>query len=126
MDTIGCDMFVDVHGDETISYNFVSANYTEKWGARLEALQEKFMDTMIGVNPDMQKDFGYEDDELDLTICSDQIADRFGCLSFTLEMPFKDNKKFPEHCREWSPKRSMNLGSSFVDAMVMEMGNLRP
>ena len=125
MDKIGCDMFMDVHGDESISYNFICGNYTGKWGPRLEELQEKFLDTIIEINPDMQKEFGYDDDEIDLTICSDQIGERFGCLSFTLEMPFKDNTLFPEPNCEWSPRRSMRLGSSFLDAISKEMSNFR-
>jgi murein tripeptide amidase MpaA len=127
LDAIGCDMFMDVHGDETLPFNFIAGSCgIPKWGPRLKSLHDSFLDTIIEINPDMQREFGYEEDEVaDLTICSHQVGERFDCLSFTLEMPFKDNSNMPEPVYEWSPKRAMHLGASFLDAIAKEMKTFR-
>lgn len=127
LDAIGCDMFMDIHGDEALACNFVADSAgIPKWGPRLKKLQDDFLDTLIAINPDMQKDLGYAETKVaDLTICSNQIGERFDCLSFTLEMPFKDNANLPEPIREWSAARSMRLGASFLDAVAQELKNFR-
>lgn len=127
MDAIGCDMFMDVHGDETLPYNFIAGSHgIPKWSPRLKKLEDDFLNTIIEINPDMQKEFNYGDDEVaDLTICSNQVGERFDCLSFTLEMPFKDNAQWPEPVHEWSPERAMRLGASYLDAIVREMEKFR-
>lgn len=127
LDAIGCDMFIDVHGDETLPYNFIAGSHgIPKWSPRLKSLEDNFLNTIMEINPDMQKEFGYGDDEVaDLTICSNQVGERFDCLSFTLEMPFKDNAELPEPLREWSAARAMHLGASYVDAIAREAKHLR-
>lgn len=36
----GCDLFVDVHGDEALPYNFIAGNEgIPAWDARLQGLQ---------------------------------------------------------------------------------------
>lgn len=43
MDRVGCDMFVDVHGDETLPYNFLSGSEgLPCWSPRLKGLQDAF------------------------------------------------------------------------------------
>ena len=34
-----------------------------------------------------------------------QLAERFGAVSMTLEMPFKDNADLPDPVYGWSPDR---------------------
>jgi hypothetical protein len=60
-----------------------------------------------------------------LAICSNQIADRFDCLSFTLEMPFKDTTMLPDHVQGWSIERSIHLGSSILVPIAAVMHQLR-
>ena len=38
-----------------------------------------------------------------------QLAERYGCVSMTLEMPFKDNFDLPDPLYGWSPERSKFL-----------------
>lgn len=127
LDTIGCDMFMDVHGDEGLPYNFISGSHgIPKWGERLQKLEDDFVDALISINPDMQKEYGYGIDEVaNLSMCSNQIGERFDCLSFTFEMPFKDNCNIPEPVSEWSPERAIRMGKSFLDAIYREMKNFR-
>lgn len=43
MDRVGVDFCIDVHGDETLPYNFLSGSEgLPKWGPRLKHLQDKF------------------------------------------------------------------------------------
>lgn len=40
MEATGCDLFVDVHGDEELTYNFIAGNEgIPAWDERLEKLQ---------------------------------------------------------------------------------------
>jgi hypothetical protein len=45
MDRVGVDMCMDVHGDETLPYNFISGSEgLPKWGPRLKMLQDTFIE----------------------------------------------------------------------------------
>ncbi len=60
-----------------------------------------------------------------LSIASKHIAETFDCLSFTMEMPFKDSMMNPEPTQEWSPERARKFGSAFVDAVAIILPHLR-
>ena len=42
---------------------------------------------------------------------------RFDCLAFTLEMPFKDNANLPDARQGWSGARSRRLGADTLTAL---------
>jgi murein tripeptide amidase MpaA len=46
-----------------------------------------------------------------------QLAERFGAIAMTLEMPFKDNDDLPDLDEGWSPDRSRLLARSCLDAL---------
>jgi hypothetical protein len=46
-----------------------------------------------------------------------QLAERFGAVSMTLEMPFKDNEDLPDPVYGWSPERCRLLARSCLDAL---------
>jgi murein tripeptide amidase MpaA len=46
-----------------------------------------------------------------------QLAERYGCVSMTLEMPFKDNFDLPDEVYGWSPQRSKYLAYSCLNAL---------
>ena len=121
MDREGCDCFVDVHGDETLPYNFISGmEGVKNWGPRLQGLQGIFTNAFARANSDMQIEKSYDPDapgEANLAICSNQIAARFDCLSVTLEQPYKDCLSNPEPEFGWSPARCKKLGASLLDAI---------
>ncbi len=129
MDQIGVDLLLDVHGDETIPYNFVAAsegipNYTE----RLKILETNFKNDWMKICPDFQDEYNYGADEpgtANLTVCSNAIAQRFDCLSFTLEMPFKDNDDLPDPIYGWSAERSILLGESVLNPILSCLEKLR-
>ena len=60
-----------------------------------------------------------------LKIGANWIAEQFGCLSMTLEMPFKDIGDGREQRQGWSPTRSRLLGRANLDAIYAVLRNLR-
>ena len=46
-----------------------------------------------------------------------QLAERFGAVSMTLEMPFKDNDDLPDPVYGWSPDRCRLLARACLDAL---------
>lgn len=129
MDEIGVDMLLDVHGDEAIPYNFVAGaegipNYTD----RIKRLEDTFKAHWIEICPDFQDKHNYGPDapgSANMTVCSNQIAQRFDCLAYTIEMPFKDNDDWPDEYYAWSPERSMNLGASVLQPILKVIEDLR-
>ena len=61
----------------------------------------------------------------DLRKCTNWVAERFKCLAFTLEMPFKDTADTPEPQQQWSPERSIRFGAAMLGAVVETLADLR-
>ena len=125
MDETGVDMFLDIHGDEELPYNFISgAEHCPTWGKRLESLHGAFVAAYTRANPDMQQNIGYpppesEEEVLEyLNVATNQIATRFNCLAMTLEMPFKDCATKPDPEYGWSQDRSRKLGASVLEPLL--------
>jgi len=121
MDEVGVDLFLDMHGDEALPYNFVAGcegnpNYNE----RLAELENTFKQVLMQTTPEFQDTYGYPKDApgtANLTIAATAIGHRFNCLSYTLEMPFKDNANLPDAVYGWSIPRSQQLGADILVAM---------
>jgi murein tripeptide amidase MpaA len=129
MDRTGVDLCLDVHGDEELPYTFVSgAEGIPGWSERLAALQAAFLQAYQRANPDFQTAHGYpvaDPGQANLSMCTNQVAQRFDALAMTLEMPFKDNADAPDPVRGWSPGRAMRLGASAVDPLMAVLDRLR-
>ncbi|MDT7524946.1 M14-type cytosolic carboxypeptidase [Pseudidiomarina sp. GXY010] len=125
----GVDLYLDIHGDENLPYNFLAGSegipsYTEQ----MDKLGEQFKQTLLNITPEFQTKFGYEVDkpgEANLTVASNAVAERFNCLAFTLEMPFKDNADLPDADFGWSANRSQQLGADVLSAIYSIANNLR-
>ncbi|WP_299976292.1 M14-type cytosolic carboxypeptidase [uncultured Pseudoteredinibacter sp.] len=129
MDRIGVDMFLDIHGDEELPYVFTAGcEGNPAYSLRLQELEERFRRRYQEINPDFQSVYGYDKDEpgkADLRIACNQVGQRFDCLSFTIEMPFKDNANIPDEKEGWSPERSRVLGVSTLELMAELLPDLR-
>ena len=129
MDSTGVDLCLDVHGDEELPYNFVSgAEGIAGWTDRMAGLQDRFCVALERANPDFQRVYGYPVDppgEANMSMCTNQIAQRFDCLAMTLEQPFKDTADTPQPSQGWSPGRAMALGASCLDALTAVVPDLR-
>lgn len=114
----GADLFLDIHGDETLPYVFIDGSHmVPGYGPRNLALQAAFLENLRHASPDFQTEFGYSDDRFTdemMTLASKWAAATFGCVSLTLEMPFKDNANSPDQECGWNGARSKRLGAAFL------------
>lgn len=129
MQEAGVDLFLDVHGDEDLPYVFaVRAEGIPDYTDRIRGLEELFVNHLADIDPDFQLEHGYELDEpgeADLRIASNFVAQRFDCLSLTLELPFKDNINRPDEAAGWSPERSRGFGHTTLESVLACLGALR-
>ncbi|MCL1041101.1 MULTISPECIES: M14 family metallopeptidase [Shewanella] len=129
MKQTGVDLYYDVHGDEGLPYVFLAGcegvpGYTQS----MANLQDDFVKALLMASADFQDEFGYDKDEpgqANLTVASNWVAQTFGCLSNTLEMPFKDNANMPDPMSGWSPERCIYLGEASLLAMLAVVDKLR-
>jgi murein tripeptide amidase MpaA len=125
----GVDFCLDVHGDETIPYNFlISTAGIPSLTPKQRSLHESFAENLRRASPDFQTAHGYPDSapgKANLTMCGNHVAENFGCLAMTLEMPFKDNDGAPDARTGWSPARCRALGRSHLDALLGVLDGLR-
>ena len=121
----GCDAFFDIHGDESLPYVFVAGcEMLPAFNDRQRGEQEQFSADFRAASPDFQSKHGYEaskyrDDVLKLA--SKYVGHTFGCLSLTLEMPFKDNANAPDARVGWNGARSQRLGAAMLDPLLRHL-----
>lgn len=117
----GVDLFLDVHGDEALPFNFVSGcEGIPSYDERLQMLEDKFKSILLAITPEFQDKKGYPKDmpgKANLTLASNWVGEQFKCLSYTIEMPFKDNELLPDFEKGWSDERSSLLGRDFITAI---------
>ena len=129
MDETGIDFAMDVHGDEAIPANFLAGfegipSHTD----RQQKLFELFGETLERISPDFQRSQGYEvsaPGQANMSMSTTQLAERYGCVSMTLEMPFKDNFDLPDEVYGWSPQRSKYLAYACLDALHAILPDLK-
>lgn len=122
MEATGVDVFLDIHGDETLPYVFIDGNGMVPGFTDVHREQERrFTDALLAASPDFQMTEGYAPDRFTdelLTLASKWVYHRFGCLALTLEMPFKDNANLPDGLFGWSSARSQRLGAATLQALL--------
>jgi murein tripeptide amidase MpaA len=115
---VGVDLCLDVHGDEGLPYNFVvGSEGTAAYSPRTAELEDLFKAAWLASCPDFQDVFNYGQcapGAANLTLATNWIAQQFGCLAFTIEMPFKDNANLPDPVVGWNGERSRQLGASVL------------
>ena len=121
MKRTGVDFSLDVHGDEGLPYNFIAGpEGTASWTAERQDEFDAFKNQLAEISPDFQTEYGYPVDppgSADLRKCTDWVAENFGCLAMTLEMPFKDSAITPMPYYGWNAGRSRHLGRACLDAI---------
>jgi murein tripeptide amidase MpaA len=117
----GVDLFLDVHGDEALPYNFVAgAEGNPGYSPRIKQLEDHFKQSLMLATPEFQDTHGYPKDapgQANPTVATHAVGQTFDCLAFTLEMPFKDNIELPDSAYGWSPARCKQLGEDVLIAM---------
>jgi murein tripeptide amidase MpaA len=122
MDETGVDFAMDVHADEAIPAVFIAGfegipSWKEEQGEGFYRYQ-RILDRRT---PDFQTKLGYpkaSPGRANLTMSTNQLAERFGAVAMTLEMPYKDLADFPEPEQGWSPERCKLLGRECLAALV--------
>ena len=128
MDETGVAFAIDVHGDEAIPANFLAGfegipNWNEAQGARFCA----FRDALAAHTPDFQTRLGYPEagpGKANLSMSTNQLANRYGAVAMTLEMPFKDHAPNPDPREGWSPARCRTLAYACIDVLARQISTL--
>ena len=122
MDATGVDFAMDVHGDEAIPAVFLAGfEGIPSATAELQAGFDRYKAILARRTPDFQTRLGYGvagPGKANLTMSTNQLAERFGAVSMTLEMPFKDNDDLPCADQGWSAERSAQLGRDCLGALL--------
>ena len=128
MDRTGVDFAMDVHGDEAIAANFLAGfEGIPSFKQAQQDLFEAFSTALVAATPDFQTEKGYEvpaAGQANLSMSTAQLAERYGAVSMTLEMPFKDNEALPDETYGWSPDRCRLLARACLDALHAVSGRI--
>ena len=128
MDRTGVDFAMDVHGDEAIAANFLAGfEGIPSWKQAQQDVFDRFSEALLRASPDFQTAKGYEvpaPGHANLSMSTAQLAERFGAVSMTLEMPFKDNAELPDPVYGWSPDRCRQLARACLDALNAVLGEV--
>ncbi len=124
MDQSGVHWAMDIHGDEAIPAAFMAGfegipSWTDELGNRYRA----YIDRLNARTPDFQTKLGYpiaRPGTANLSMSTNQLAERFGAVSMTLEMPYKDTINNNDPDQGWSPERCKLLARECL-ATLAEM-----
>ena len=123
MDATGVAFAMDVHGDEAIPANFLAGfEGIPSWTDRLGAKYADYGRRLAQATPDFQTERGYETaapGRANLSMSTNQLAERFGAVAMTLEMPFKDHDPNPVPETGWDGERSKRLAASCLDVLAV-------
>ncbi|MBE5074482.1 hypothetical protein IM511_09205 [Erythrobacteraceae bacterium E2-1 Yellow Sea] len=127
MDVTGVDFAIDVHADEAIPAVFLAGfEGIPGWTDALGASFDRYQQILDRRTPDFQTKLGYPKaraGQANLSMSTNQLAERFGCTAMTLEMPYKDLADAPEPEQGWSPERCKLLARDCLAALLEWLDN---
>jgi murein tripeptide amidase MpaA len=122
---VGCDLFLDIHGDEALPYIFLAGSeMLDGFSEKQMQEQQQFSDSFGMASPDFQTKYGYEASKYNedvLKLASKYVGHTFKCVSLTLELPFKDNANLPDPEVGWDGARSMKLGEAMLQPILTSL-----
>ncbi len=122
MDETGVHFAMDVHGDEAIPANFLAGfEGIPSWNDEQGAGYQRYRTILERRTPDFQTRLGYPaaaPGRANLSMSTNQVAERFGACAMTLEMPFKDHDPMPDPIQGWSPERCKLLARDCLGALL--------
>ena len=118
---------MDIHGDEAIPAVFL-AGFEGIPSLKPEQLEgfARYKAILARRTADFQTRRGYpvaRAGKGNLTMATSQLAERFGAVTMTLEMPFKDHDDLPCPAQAWSPERSKQLARDCLAALAEWLGD---
>jgi murein tripeptide amidase MpaA len=129
MRKVGVDLFLDIHGDEEIPHVFTAAcEGNPGYTARIAGLENRFRQALVAHGAEFQTQFGYPRSapgKANMTLACNAVGEEFDCLSFTIEMPFKDHDDSPNPQTGWDGKRSKQLAKDVLSVTAGMVGELR-
>lgn len=122
MDATGCDLSLDVHGDETLPHVFVDGCDMDPAATPAQvAGVQRFKNALLNASNAFQTKVGYEasygGDEAP-GMCNRALGRRFGAIGLTLEMPFHDCVEAPDPVAGYSPGACRDMGRACVAAIL--------
>lgn len=128
MDRTGVQLCLDVHGDEALPVVFLDgAEGTPGWTDALLALQDRFKQAYLDATDDFQVERGYPlpaPGQANLTMCTNQVSQRFGCLALTLEQPFKELEGRPGGAVDWAGDHCAQAGAAMLGPIHAVLADL--
>jgi murein tripeptide amidase MpaA len=122
MDQTGCDLSLDVHGDETLPHVFVDGCDHDPAATPAQiAGVRRFEAALMAASPAFQTQVGYDASyggDQAAGMCNRALGRRFGAIGLTLEMPFHDCVEAPDPVAGWSPEASKRLGRASLAAIL--------
>jgi murein tripeptide amidase MpaA len=122
MDQTGCDLSLDVHGDETLPHVFVDGcdHDPAATPAQMQGVR-RFQAALLRASPAFQTAVGYDSSyggAAAAGMCNRALGRRFGAIGLTLEMPFHDCVEAPDPVAGWSAEASRHLGRDSLRAIL--------
>lgn len=128
MDATGVDFAIDVHGDESIPANFTAGfEGIPGWSDALGDKFYRFQAALAAHTPDFQNRLGYPKSaagKANLAMSTNQLAQRYGAVAMTLEMPFKDHDANPDPVHGWSPPRCRALAHACLEVLAAQIDDI--
>jgi murein tripeptide amidase MpaA len=121
LEETGCDLFFDLHADESSSAAFAAKSEgNPSFTSEIETAEAELSSSLAAYCHEFIDEPYYELDapeEADLSCAANQIGERFGCPSITLELPMKGDGT--ERVRRgWNERRAHKFGAAMVDALA--------
>ena len=110
------DAWIEIAGQDFRRYGLVVQEFLRRMDPA-----DRYKQILRRRTPDFQTQRGYSvagAGKANLAMSTNQLAQRFGAVSMTLEMPFKDNDDLPCADQAWSPERSARLGRDCMGALL--------
>ena len=122
MDASGVTFAMDIHGDEAIPANFLAGfEGIPSLRPAQAAAYDDYARRLAAHSSDFQTERGYDrtpPGKANLSMSTNQLAERYGAVSMTLEMPFKDHAPHPDAEFGWSGARSKTLAHACLDVLA--------
>lgn len=116
----GVDLFLDIHGEESIPYAFVSGCEGNPGYSALQADAEaELRARLVEASPEFRAEGGYPLEDpgtADLSLAANWVGEHFGCPALTLELPMKH--RIEGGPLRWGPVRARAFGASLVGVLA--------